>query len=80
MLPALVTLGAGKNTKPERAQAGCEKLIYLLKGQLQITVGDETFKLKAGDSLYFEAALTHAFANTGQSAASALMTSCPPSL
>jgi transcriptional regulator with XRE-family HTH domain len=80
MLPALVTLSAGKSTKPERSQAGCEKLVYLLKGQLQVTVGEENFKLKPGDSLYFEAALMHSFSNIGQGITSALVASCPPSL
>lgn len=80
LLPVILTLGTGKSTKPERSPAGCEKLVYLLKGQLQITVGDETFKLKPGDSLYFEAALTHSFSNTNPGPSSALVASCPPSL
>lgn len=80
MLPVIMTLAAGKSAKPERSPAGCEKLVYLLKGQLQITVGNETFKLKPGDSLYFEAGLMHLFLNTSQGPSSALVTSCPPSL
>ncbi len=80
MLPVRLQLNPHKNTSKERCPEGTEKLVYLLKGQLEVTVGEERIKLKTGDALYFRASLPHEFANTSTSPALALCVSSPPAL
>jgi transcriptional regulator with XRE-family HTH domain len=41
--------------------------VYVVEGALQLTLGDQqTFKLEPGDSIYFEANVTHTFDNIGE--------------
>lgn len=80
MLPLRITLPPKKSTPKERAAEGTEKFLYLLKGQLEVVVGEERFRLKTGDSVYFQASLPHLLANPGTSAAVALCVSSPPAL
>jgi transcriptional regulator with XRE-family HTH domain len=79
MLPALVSVPPGKATHPEHAAAGTEKFLYLLKGKLRVSVGKEEFLLQPGDSLYFQASLSHSLKNAGGPLL-ALSVTCPPAL
>jgi transcriptional regulator with XRE-family HTH domain len=45
---------------------GEEKFILVTKGTLEVKVNHNTYKLKKGDSLYFDATYAHDFANTGK--------------
>jgi transcriptional regulator with XRE-family HTH domain len=45
---------------------GSEKYILVTKGTLEVRVNEDTFKLKKGDSLYFEASCSHEFFNRGK--------------
>jgi transcriptional regulator with XRE-family HTH domain len=38
---------------------------YVIQGQVEITVGDETFTLRAGESLGFDSLIPHILRNTG---------------
>jgi transcriptional regulator with XRE-family HTH domain len=42
-----------------------EQLCFVLSGELTIVVGDETYLLKAGDSIHYDALLLHSWANYG---------------
>lgn len=39
---------------------------YVLEGTLELSVGDETFTLRAGDSFYFPSDLPHGYRNAGR--------------
>ncbi len=80
MLPALMTLQAGKSTKEEQAPAGTERFLYLLKGKLEISAGQERVAMNAGDSLYLQASLPHSIKNVGSGQALALSLLSPPSI
>ena len=43
--------------------AGSHEYVVVESGSVRLTIGDETFDLDAGDSLYFAADVTHGYAN-----------------
>lgn len=49
----------------ERISHGGEECAIVLKGVIEITVGDETFTLEAGDSIYFDGRKPHYWKNVG---------------
>lgn len=42
-----------------------EEFVYVLSGQVRVTVGDNVNDLKAGDSLHFNSGVTHTLRNAG---------------
>ncbi len=80
MLPTAVTLQAGKSTSQEQAPVGTERFLYLIKGKLEVAVGNERVAMKTGDSLYLQASIPHHLKNTGSSPAVALSVMTPPSV
>lgn len=65
LAPFLVTLqpGAG-NTDAPISHSG-EELVYVLTGEINYRVADESYRLRMGDSLLFEAGQPHSMANPG---------------
>ena len=55
--PFLLTIKPGD--KEGRFQHGGHEFIHLLSGAIAFTLGDETFRMSAGDSLYFDPTQTH---------------------
>src|SRR5580693_8234459 len=55
-----------------------EEFIYVLRGELAITVREEQYRLKAGDSFYFESATPHHWKNPGQRETWVLWVNTPP--
>ena len=49
-----------------------EEFIYVLDGQLEFNYEEQTYALAAGDSLYFDASLPHAFRAVGKKPALAI--------
>ena len=80
MLPALLRLAPKKNTQKQRGPAGSERFLYVLKGQLEATVGDQTARAGAGETLYLQASLPHTLSNPGPIPLLALSVTCPPTL
>lgn len=78
MMPVLVTVQKGGSTHKEETKHGIEKFIYVLDGKIEGFIGENTYELKKGDTLYFEACLPHYFKNTGTSDAKLISVTCPP--
>ena len=55
-----------------------EEFIYVLRGDLEITVGGEQYRLKSGDSFYFESATPHRWKNPGRKETWLLWVNTPP--
>jgi len=55
-----------------------EEFLYVLRGALAITVEKEEYRLKAGDSFYFESATPHHWKNPGQAETWVLWVNTPP--
>jgi DNA-binding transcriptional MerR regulator/quercetin dioxygenase-like cupin family protein len=55
-----------------------EEFMYVLRGQLNITLEREEYRLKAGDSFYFESATPHHWKNPGRAETWVLWVNTPP--
>jgi DNA-binding transcriptional MerR regulator/mannose-6-phosphate isomerase-like protein (cupin superfamily) len=55
-----------------------EEFLYVLRGELHISLQDEDFTLKAGDSFYFESATPHHWRNPGNAETWILWVNTPP--
>jgi DNA-binding transcriptional MerR regulator/mannose-6-phosphate isomerase-like protein (cupin superfamily) len=55
-----------------------EEFLFVLKGEMQIFLRDEEYRLKAGDSFYFESTVPHKWANPGRIETWVLWVNTPP--
>lgn len=55
-----------------------EEFIYVLRGELEIALGSERYRLKPGDSFYFESATPHRWKNPGRRETFILWVNTPP--
>jgi DNA-binding transcriptional MerR regulator/quercetin dioxygenase-like cupin family protein len=55
-----------------------EEFLYVLRGELSITLHKEEYRLKAGDSFYFESATPHLWKNPGRTETCVLWVNTPP--
>jgi len=55
-----------------------EEFLYVLRGELQISVEEKEYRLKAGDSFYFESSSPHRWLNPGQHESLILWVNTPP--
>jgi DNA-binding transcriptional MerR regulator/quercetin dioxygenase-like cupin family protein len=55
-----------------------EEFLYVLRGELKISVEHQEYRLKAGDSFYFESASAHRWLNPGRSESLVLWVNTPP--
>jgi DNA-binding transcriptional MerR regulator/quercetin dioxygenase-like cupin family protein len=77
MEPHLFRVAPGAGSGESYTHVG-EEFLYLLKGELQIFLRDEEFRLKTGDSFYFESAVPHKWTNPGRSETMILWVNTPP--
>jgi DNA-binding transcriptional MerR regulator/mannose-6-phosphate isomerase-like protein (cupin superfamily) len=57
-----------------------EEFLYVLRGQLTIMLENEEYRLKAGDSFYFESATPHHWRNPGRAETWVLWVNTPPTV
>jgi len=55
-----------------------EEFLYILQGELQISLENDQYRLKTGDSFYFESATPHSWKNPGHSETCVLWVNTPP--
>ena len=58
MEPILVTLEAGGSTYPDNPHEG-EEFGYVLSGTIKVVLGSKTYKVKKGETFYYEAKYKH---------------------
>jgi transcriptional regulator with XRE-family HTH domain len=79
MLPILVRLEPGGELALEKEEPGVEKFIYVLKGECEVSIEKNAYRLRKEESIYFDAALSHALANTSvKNPAEAFCVTSPP--
>lgn len=61
--PLLVTLGGSAHTALEQNERGVEKFVWVLDGEVEAKVEKESYPLKTGETLYFDASLPHRLSN-----------------
>ncbi len=77
MEPHLFRVAPGSGSGDSYTHEG-EEFLYVLRGELAITLEKEEYRLKAGDSFYFESATPHHWRNPGQAETWVLWVNTPP--
>ena len=60
----LVRMPAGQRRSEVTTHAG-EEFLYVISGQIALTLQGTTFDLQSGDTAHYESTVPHAWANTG---------------
>jgi len=77
MEPHLFRIAPGAGSGESYSHEG-EEFIYVLRGDLEIKVDGEDYRLKPGDSFYFESATPHRWSNPGRKETLLLWVNTPP--
>jgi transcriptional regulator with XRE-family HTH domain len=77
MEPHLFRVSAGSGSGDSYTHEG-EEFLYVLRGELAITVNESEYRLKRGDSFYFESATPHRWKNPGRVETWVLWVNTPP--
>lgn len=75
-LPQLLTLEPGGQTHLEQARTGW-KFVFVLKGQVEVQVGEERCQLEPYGTIFFEASKPHQFSSVGEATAECLTVTSP---
>ncbi|MFH1593340.1 MAG: cupin domain-containing protein [Candidatus Omnitrophota bacterium] len=78
MMPILIQVKPGGQTHKEESKLGTEKFIYILDGKICANLGKDEYNLSKGDSIYFDASLSHVFHNNTKNDARILCVLTPP--
>jgi transcriptional regulator with XRE-family HTH domain len=76
--PCRVTCHPGMRT--DRGSHAGEELVFVLEGQLEVEVGEETFTLNTGDSIHYQAGQPHCWRNPGTRKSVVIWAVSPPSV
>jgi len=77
MEPHLFRIAPGAGSGESYAHEG-EEFLYVLRGELQISVGEQEHHLEVGDSFYFESSEAHHWVNPGRVETYVLWVNTPP--
>jgi DNA-binding transcriptional MerR regulator/quercetin dioxygenase-like cupin family protein len=77
MEPHLFRIAPGAGSGESYAHEG-EEFLYVLRGELKISVGEQEHRLEVGDSFYFESSEAHHWVNPGRVETYVLWVNTPP--
>jgi DNA-binding transcriptional MerR regulator/quercetin dioxygenase-like cupin family protein len=77
MEPHLFRIAPNAGSGESYAHEG-EEFLYVLRGEFQISVEQRQYRLKAGDSFYFESSTPHRWLNPGRTETWVLWVNTPP--
>lgn len=77
MEPHLFRIAPGAGSGESYTHVG-EEFLFVLSGELKIFLRGEEYRLKSGDSFYFESAVPHKWSNPGRSETCVLWVNTPP--
>lgn len=80
MTPVLLKIKPRGRTEMEEYPVSTERFLYILKGSVEIRIGNKRRPLKTGECLYLNAAAPHYFTNPSKSEAWCLSVMTPASL
>ena len=66
MSPTLIRVNSLGNIAFDSEEVGVEKFIYCTKGDATLELGEKSYQLKSGESLYFDASIAHTIKNTSR--------------
>lgn len=64
-----------KGSEPH--EHGSAELIYMIEGEIELTVGEETVAIGKGDAAYFDSSVPHSYRRTGNGRSTALVVTVP---
>jgi len=76
--PLRYTLQPGSSTEREKADPGVEKFLIVLSGSVRVTIEKKAYSLSSGQTIYFDASLTHMVTNSAESPAVYLTAASQP--
>ncbi len=77
MEPLFIVMEPGSAQVKERYSHRGEEFAFLIKGKLEVFVGDKKYILEEGDSLYFDSSLPHGWSNIGRERAEVIWIVAP---
>lgn len=77
MLPQLIVLKPGGKTVVEQYRKGTERWLLCEEGAIEAKVGEKTYRIAKGGTLYFNAALPHQLRNANRGVAKAISVTTP---
>ncbi len=77
MEPHLFHVAPGSGSKESYSHEG-EEFLFVVRGRLNITLGEREYQLSKGDSFYFESRIVHRWLNPGKKTAIILWINTPP--
>ncbi|GAA1789732.1 cupin domain-containing protein [Planosporangium flavigriseum] len=77
LIESVVGAGRGSGDEPY-THAGDEECVVVLKGKIEISVGDDQYCLRAGDTLLLDPSLPHSFHNPTPRPATVMWVISPP--
>lgn len=80
MMPVLLRIEPSGKTTPEQNQPGTEKFVFVLEGEVEIRLGEDSFKLKKNNTFYFDASIRHHFVNSAQTVTKVICVVTPVAL
>ena len=80
MMPVLLKLEPHGKTNPKIYPRGSELFIFVLSGNIEVTVGEKSYTLTPNHTLYIDASLRHFFSNKGNKPARMICVLTPVSL
>ncbi len=78
MQPLLLSLESGVEAPGGFISHPGDKFMLILKGGLEVVIGEEKHILKAGDSIHFKSTIPHRFANRGKTKSVSVAVTYPP--
>lgn len=80
MVMLWVTFPSGETNHPNPVHHVGEECVVVVRGALEVTLGDQVIRLETGDSMGFDSALPHFFSNPGDETAELVVAISPPSI
>ena len=79
MQPLLMELDKGASSGEKQYQHYGQEFVLILKGKMELSLGDTNTILNEGDSMYFNSHIPHSFRNIHNSRTTAIWVATPPS-
>jgi transcriptional regulator with XRE-family HTH domain len=76
----IIRLKSGENHTTQQLYKATEEIMYVLEGEMEICVSENTYRLEPGDSIYYEGASLLRFSAMGKEDLVALCVITPPAL
>ncbi len=80
MAGILIRLKSGESHTTQQLYKATEEMMYVLQGELEVRISENTYRLEPGDSIYYEGASLASFSALGEADLIALCMMTPPAL